>query len=59
MSEGRILIIDDEADVRESLETLLSLEGFEVEQADSAEPGLRLVERRPLTWCCSMWLCPG
>ncbi len=46
MAEGRILIIDDEAEVRESLDTLLTLEGFEVEQADSAETGLHLVERR-------------
>jgi DNA-binding NtrC family response regulator len=45
-SQGRILIIDDEAEVREALETLLSQEGFEVEPAEAAEPGLRLIERR-------------
>jgi DNA-binding NtrC family response regulator len=46
MPEGRILIVDDEAEVRESLETLLGLEGFEAEQAESARAGLRLIERR-------------
>jgi len=45
-SQGRILIIDDEAEVREALESLLSQEGFEVEPAEAAEPGLRLIERR-------------
>ena len=29
-SAGRILIIDDEAEIRESLETLLQLEGYTV-----------------------------
>ena len=46
MFQGRILIIDDEAEVREALESLLSQEGFEVEQAEAAEPGLGLIERR-------------
>ena len=42
--KGRILVIDDEADIRESLETLLSLEGYSVELAQSANEGLRKVE---------------
>ena len=28
LPKGRILVIDDEADIRESLETLLCLEGY-------------------------------
>lgn len=43
-SPGRILIIDDEADIRESLETLLSLEGYLVDQAPTATDGLRILE---------------
>ena len=31
---GAVLIIDDEAEIRESLQTLLELEGFAVETAD-------------------------
>lgn len=45
-SEGRVLIIDDEAEVRESLETLLRLEGFEAESGENGDAGLRLIERR-------------
>ncbi len=37
---GRVLIIDDEAAIRESLETLLELEGFGVVSAASGEEGL-------------------
>ena len=36
----RILIIDDEAAIRESLETLLTLEGYAVESAENGEQGL-------------------
>ena len=45
-SVGSVLIIDDEAEIRESLQTLLELEGFEVDSAGSGEDGLlRLGER--------------
>jgi DNA-binding NtrC family response regulator len=45
-SVGWVLIIDDEAEIRESLETLLNLEGYAVESAGSGEEGLaRLGER--------------
>jgi len=43
-SRGRILIIDDEADIRESLETLLELEGYTIEQAPNGTEGLRMAE---------------
>jgi DNA-binding NtrC family response regulator len=39
-SAGRILIIDDEAEIRESLETLLQLEGYTVVVAENAREGL-------------------
>jgi len=41
LSKGRILVVDDEADIRESLETLLDLEGYSVELAQNATEGLR------------------
>jgi len=45
-SAGSVLIIDDEAAIRESLETLLQLEGYTVETAAGGEEGLaRLGER--------------
>src|SRR5437588_9220280 len=46
-SAGAELIIDDEAEIRESLQTLLELEGYDVEAAGSGEEGLARVEERP------------
>src|ERR1700744_1406876 len=43
----RILIIDDEAAIRESLETLLTLEGYVVEMAPEGESGLERVNQSP------------
>jgi DNA-binding NtrC family response regulator len=42
---GRILVVDDEADIRESLETLLDLEGYAVELAVDGGDCLRKVEK--------------
>ncbi len=42
----RILIIDDEAAIRESLETLLLLEGYVVESAPEGQSGLRYIDTR-------------
>jgi DNA-binding NtrC family response regulator len=39
-AQGSILIIDDEAAIRESLETLLEFEGYKVDAAESGEEGL-------------------
>src|SRR6204780_1296654 len=44
LPRGRILVIDDEADIRESLETLLCLEGYSVELAQNGGEGLRRSE---------------
>jgi len=43
---GRVLVVDDEPDVCESLEALLSLEGYAVELALTAAEGLRKLEAR-------------
>jgi DNA-binding NtrC family response regulator len=43
-SKGRILVVDDEADIRESLETLLTIENYSVEMAPNAADGLRKIE---------------
>src|ERR1700676_2172808 len=44
---GSVLIIDDEAEIRESLQTLLEMEGFEVETAVTGEDGLSQMADRP------------
>jgi DNA-binding NtrC family response regulator len=46
-SQGSILIIDDEAEIRESLQTLLELEGYEVEAAATGEEGLSMLGEHP------------
>src|SRR6266852_2657510 len=45
-SAGRILIIDDEAEIRESLETLLQLEGYTVVVAGTGREGLAQIGQR-------------
>src|SRR5258707_13194945 len=43
-SRGSVLVVDDEPDIRESLEILLSSEGYRVELAPNATEGLKRVE---------------
>jgi DNA-binding NtrC family response regulator len=43
---GSVLIVDDEAEIRESLETLLQLEGFTVASAASGREGLAMIGER-------------
>ena len=44
-TKGRLLVVDDEIDIRESLETLLELEGYSVELAVDAGDAERKLER--------------
>src|ERR1700740_2246252 len=44
---GAVLIIDDEAEIRESLQTLLEMEGFAVETAENGEAGLQRIGEHP------------
>src|SRR6202045_5157785 len=44
---GSVLIIDDEAEIRESLQTLLELEGFAVDTATTGEDSLLQMADRP------------
>jgi len=46
-AQGCILIVDDEAEIRESLQTLLELEGYEVETAANGEEGLAKLGEQP------------
>ena len=47
VSAGSVLIIDDEAAIRESLQTLLEIEGYEVETAGDGTEGLARLAERP------------
>lgn len=44
MAAERVLIIDDEIGVRKTLSVILQMEGFEVESAECAPSGLKLVD---------------
>ncbi|HEU5451428.1 MAG TPA: sigma-54 dependent transcriptional regulator [Terriglobales bacterium] len=46
--QGTVLIVDDEASIRESLQTLLEMEGYNVETAASGEEGLARVGEQPV-----------
>jgi len=43
-AKGKVLVVDDELDIRESLEILLSSEGYSVDQAQNAAEGLQKME---------------
>jgi len=44
---GSVLIVDDEAEIRESLQTILELEGFSVATASTGEAGLQRLGDQP------------
>jgi DNA-binding NtrC family response regulator len=47
MLRGSILVVDDELEIREGLEALLTSESFEVTLAETGEAGLQRLEDRP------------
>lgn len=46
MSDGFILVVDDEEELRENMYDLLELEGFNVEAVDSGDGALALVNKK-------------
>src|SRR5438876_11928333 len=42
--KGMVLVIDDEEEIRESIEMLLNSEGLSTETAENGEEGLRKIE---------------
>jgi len=47
MSKGSILVVDDESEIREGLELLLTTEGYSTSSAETGEAGLALLEEKP------------
>jgi DNA-binding NtrC family response regulator len=47
MPKGSILVVDDESEIREGLEMLLTSEGYGVTSAETAESGLAKLEEKP------------
>ncbi|HZQ92366.1 MAG TPA: sigma-54 dependent transcriptional regulator [Terriglobales bacterium] len=56
---GAILIIDDEAAIRESLQTLLELEGYRVEVAGDGDEGLARLGNEPFDVVLLDYALPG
>ena len=46
MRQKRILIVEDDADVRRMFRTVLSMAGYEIEEAGDGVDALRLIENR-------------
>lgn len=44
MGKGRVLVVDDEADVRKTVRLILSKAGYDVEEAEDPESGVALVK---------------
>lgn len=53
MSKGRVLVVDDEADVRKAVRLILTKAGYDVDEADDPESGVALLKsgtnKLPLT----------
>jgi len=47
MPKASILVVDDETEIREGLELLLTTEGYEVDPAETARQGFERLEARP------------
>ena len=47
MSKGAILVVDDESEIREGLELLLTSEGYGVSSAETGESGLGKLGEQP------------
>jgi DNA-binding NtrC family response regulator len=44
MGKGRVLVVDDEADVRKSVRLILTKAGYDVDEAEDPESGVALVK---------------
>lgn len=51
----RLLLVDDNAEVRTALRELLAIDGFDVEEADGALTALAHIERAPLDVVICDW----
>ena len=58
MPKGSILVIDDETEIREGLEALLTSENFEVTLAETGAAGLQKLEDRPFDLMLLDVACP-
>ena len=55
----RVLVIDDEGEIRDSLDTFLSLEGYEVSTAENGARGLAQAKDKPFDVAITDLKMPG
>ena len=54
-TKARVLVVDDESEIRESLELLLNMEGYSVRSRAQCHRGRQEARCSSFTtWCCSM-----
>jgi DNA-binding response OmpR family regulator len=58
-SVAKILVVEDEADLRELLHLQLAREGYEVLECARGEEGLALLEKEPVDLILLDWMLPG
>ncbi|WP_437935766.1 response regulator [Sorangium sp. So ce341] len=58
-SGHRVLVIDDEEDIRDTLDVFLSLEGYEVATAESGEAAVQKAQREPFDLAITDLRMPG
>jgi DNA-binding response OmpR family regulator len=56
---ARILVVEDQEDVRRMLATALELDGYQVDEADNAQEGLRLLGQREYQLVLSDYAMPS
>src|SRR5581483_6955867 len=56
---GSVLIVDDEVEIRESLQALLEMEGYEVQVAADGEEGLTRIAEHPFDLVLLDYALPG
>jgi DNA-binding NtrC family response regulator len=54
---AQLLIVEDDRDLRESLQLVLAAEGYEAHCADGAESALALMTGSRSRWCCAICGC--
>ena len=50
--KDRVLVVDDEADIRESLETLLAMEGYQIDSPPTPPKASARSRTATTIWCC-------
>ena|SRR5579859_7236731 len=59
MAEGKLLVVDDDEDIRELVARILRKEGYQVQTAGDGEEAMALIQREPIDLVVSDVNMPG